>query len=302
MNAQATPATNIAPAVVHHRFATINGLQVFYREAGPSDGPVVLLLHGFPTSSHMFRHLIPLLADRYHVIAPDYPGYGQSDMPDPAKYAYTFDGFGEVVEKLLAQLGVTSFAMYVMDYGAPVGWRLFLKTPERVTALIIQNGNAYEEGLKTFWDPIKVYWNDGGKVSRDALLGLVSLETTIFQYTDGVDDKTRISPDNWLHDQALLDRPMNADVQMDVMYDYRTNLPLYPAVQELFRKHQPPTLIVWGERDFIFPADGAHPYKRDLKDLEFHLIPTGHFALEDRADDMVPLIRDFLDRKVGNVT
>ena len=302
MNAQVNPATNAAPVVVHHRFATIDGLKIFYREAGPASGPVVLLLHGFPTSSHMFRNLIPLLADRYHVIAPDYPGYGQSDMPDPAQYAYTFDGFGEVVEKLLAQLGVTSFAMYVMDYGAPVGWRLFLKTPERVTALIIQNGNAYDEGLKTFWDPIKTYWNDGSKASRDALLGLVSLETTIFQYTDGVDDKTRISPDNWVHDQALLDRPMNADVQMDVMYDYRTNLPLYPAVQELFRKHQPPALIVWGERDFIFPADGAHPYKRDLKDLEFHLIPTGHFALEDRADEMVPLIRGFLDRKVGNAT
>jgi pimeloyl-ACP methyl ester carboxylesterase len=299
MSAQVKPSTHTSPVVVHHRFATIDGLKIFYREAGPADAPVFLLLHGFPTSSHMFRNLIPLLADRYHVIAPDYPGYGQSDMPDPSKYAYTFDGFGEIVETLLAQLGVTSFAMYLMDYGAPVGWRLFLKTPERVTALVIQNGNAYDEGLKTFWDPIKVYWNDGTKASRDALLGLVTLETTIFQYTDGVDDKTRISPDNWVHDQALLDRPMNADVQMDVMYDYRTNLPLYPAVQELFRKHQPPTLIVWGERDFIFPADGAHPYKRDLKDLEFHLIPTGHFALEDRADEMVPLIRDFLDRKIG---
>jgi pimeloyl-ACP methyl ester carboxylesterase len=299
MSAQVKPSTNTSPVVVHHRFATIDGLKIFYREAGPADAPVFLLLHGFPTSSHMFRNLIPLLADRYHVIAPDYPGYGQSDMPDPSKYAYTFDGFGEIVETLLAQLGVTSFAMYLMDYGAPVGWRLFLKTPERVTALVIQNGNAYDEGLKTFWDPIKVYWNDGTKASRDALLGLVTLETTIFQYTDGVDDKTRISPDNWVHDQALLDRPMNADVQMDVMYDYRTNLPLYPAVQELFRKHQPPTLIVWGERDFIFPADGAHPYKRDLKDLEFHLIPTGHFALEDRADEMVPLIRNFLDRKIG---
>jgi len=299
MNTQVKASTNAAAVVVHHRFATIDGLKIFYREAGPADGPVLLLLHGFPTSSHMFRNLIPLLADRYHVIAPDYPGYGQSDMPDPSKYAYTFDGFGEIVEKLLAQLHVTSFAMYVMDYGAPVGWRLFLKTPERVTGLIIQNGNAYDEGLKTFWDPIKTYWNDGSKTSRDALLGLVSLETTIFQYTDGVDDKTRISPDNWVHDQALLDRPMNADVQMDVMYDYRTNLPLYPAVQELFRKHQPATLIVWGERDFIFPADGAHPYKRDLKDLEFHLMPTGHFALEDRLDEMLPLIRDFLDRKVG---
>jgi pimeloyl-ACP methyl ester carboxylesterase len=299
MNSTNESKSQVAPVVVHHRYATIDGMKIFYREAGPADGPVVLLLHGFPTSSHMFRNLIPQLADRYHVIAPDYPGYGQSDMPDPKQYAYTFAGFGDIVEKLLGQLKITSFAMYVMDYGAPVGWQLFLKGPERITGLIIQNGNAYEEGLKTFWDPIKVYWADGRKESRDALLGLVSLETTIFQYTDGVDDKTRISPDNWVHDQALLDRPGNADVQMDVMYDYRSNVPLYPQVQALFRKHQPPTIIVWGERDFIFPADGAHPYKRDLTDLEFHLLPTGHFALEDKADEMVPLIRSFLDRKVA---
>lgn len=299
MNARVDTARQSILPVVHHRFATIDGMRIFYREAGPKDAPVVLLLHGFPTSSHMFRNLIPQLADRYHVIAPDYPGYGQSDMPDPREYAYTFDAFGEVVEKLLAQLKIARFAMYVMDYGAPVGWRLFLKGPSRITALIVQNGNAYDEGLKEFWDPIKVYWADGSKASREALLGLVSLQTTIFQYTDGVDDVSRISPDNWVHDQALLDRPKNAEVQMDVMYDYRTNLPLYPTVQELFRKHQPPTLVVWGERDKIFPADGAHPYKRDLKDLEFHLLPTGHFALEDRADEMVPLIRDFLARKLA---
>lgn len=299
MNAQVDTARHSSLPVVHHRFATIDGMRIFYREAGPQDAPVVLLLHGFPTSSHMFRHLIPQLADRYHVVAPDYPGYGQSDMPDPSEYAYTFDAFGEVVEKLLAQMKIARFAMYVMDYGAPVGWRLFLNGPSRITALIVQNGNAYEEGLKEFWDPIKVYWADGGAVSREALKGLVTLETTIFQYTDGVDDISRISPDNWVHDQALLDRPKNAEVQMDVMYDYRTNLPLYPAVQELFREHQPPTLVVWGERDKIFPADGAHPYKRDLRDLEFHLLPTGHFALEDRADEMVPLIRDFLARKLA---
>lgn len=287
-----------SPVVIYHRFVEIDGLNIFYREAGPADAPVVLLLHGFPTSSHMFRNLIPALADRYHVLAPDYPGYGQSDMPDRSTYAYTFDGFGEIVGKLLKMLKIEKYAMYLMDYGAPVGWRLFLKHPEATTALIIQNGNAYDEGLKAFWDPIKKYWKDGSKESREAILGLVSLETTKFQYTDGVDDKTRISPDNWVHDQALLDRPGNADVQMDVMYDYRTNLPLYPAVQELFRKHQPPTLIVWGERDVIFPADGAHPYKRDLQDLEFHLLPTGHFAYEDKADEMLPLIRGFLERKV----
>ncbi|QWT22585.1 alpha/beta hydrolase [Bacillus sp. NP157] len=277
----------------------IDGLDIAYREAGPADAPVMLLLHGFPTSSHMFRHLIPYLADRYHVIAPDYPGYGQSDAPNHEAYHYSFENFGNLVRTLLERLGVQKYAMYVMDYGAPVGWQLFLKNPEKLTALVVQNGNAYDEGLKTFWDPIKTYWADGAAKSRDALRWLVKPETTIFQYTDGVDDKTRISPDNWIHDQALLDRPDNEDVQMDVMYDYRKNVPLYPEVQRLFREYQPPTLIAWGERDTIFPADGAHPYKRDLKDLEFHLFPTGHFALEDLGDEIMPLIRDFLDRKIG---
>src|ERR1700750_1310744 len=208
-----SPAVTQSAPVTHHRTTKVDGVNIFYREAGPAHAPVVLLLHGFPTSSHMFRNLIPALADRYHVIAPDYPGYGQSDMPDPASYAYTFDTFGEIIDKLLIGLKIEKYAMYLMDYGAPVGWRLFLKHPEAITALIIQNGNAYEEGLKAFWDPIKTYWNDGSKASREAILGLVTLETTKFQYTDGVDDPTRISPDNWVHDQALLDRPMNADVQ-----------------------------------------------------------------------------------------
>jgi pimeloyl-ACP methyl ester carboxylesterase len=243
--------------VTYHRTKTIDGISIFYREAGPRDAPVVLLLHGFPTSSHMFRNLIPALADRYHVIAPDYPSYGQSDMPDRAKFAYTFDRFAELVDGLLDQLGATHYAMYVMDYGAPVGWRLALKHPERVTGLIVQNGNAYDEGLKEFWNPIKKYWADGSDASRKALLKLFTLDTTKFQYTDGMSDVARISPDNWVHDQALLDRPGNNDIQLDLFYDYRTNLPLYPAVQTYFRKHKPPTLIVWGKNDFIFPADGA---------------------------------------------
>lgn len=292
-------STQAKPPVVSYRHMAIDGLDIAYREAGPADAPVVLLLHGFPTSSHMFRNLIPYLADRYHVIAPDYPGYGESAMPDHNAYKYTFENFGNLIRTLLERLKVEKYAMYVMDYGAPVGWQLFLKNPEKLTALVIQNGNAYEEGLKAFWDPIKVYWADGASASRDALRWLVKRDTTIFQYTDGVDDKTRISPDNWVHDQALLDRPGNEDVQMDVMYDYRQNVPLYPEVQRLFREHQPPTLITWGERDTIFPADGAHPYKRDLKDLEFHLFPTGHFALEDKGDEIMPLIGDFLDRKLG---
>jgi pimeloyl-ACP methyl ester carboxylesterase len=285
--------------ITHHRSETIEGVKVFYREAGPKDAPTIVLLHGFPTSSHMFRNLIPALADRYRVIAPDYPGYGESDAPDHKSFAYTFDHCSALIDVLLERLNVQRFALYLMDYGAPVGWRLALKHPDRVTALVIQNGNAYDEGLKAFWDPIKKYWEDGTDASRNALRSLLTLETTIFQYTDGVSDKSRISPDNWTHDQPLLDRPGNAEIQLDMLYDYRTNLPLYPAVQAWLRAEQPPALIVWGKNDVIFPADGAHPYKRDLKELEFHLIDSGHFLLEDKPDEVFPLIRDFLDRKLG---
>jgi pimeloyl-ACP methyl ester carboxylesterase len=296
----ARPEMHTHPLVVtHHRTAKVDGINIFYREAGPADAPVVLLLHGFPTSSHMYRNLIPALGDHYHVIAPDYPGYGQSDMPDRKNFTYNFDRFAELMEGLLVKLGVKRYAMYVMDYGAPVGWRLALKHPEQVSGLIVQNGNAYDEGLKEFWDPIKKYWEDPSPANGAPLGKLVTLDITRFQYTDGVTDVSRVSPDNWVHDQALLDRPGNGDIQMDMLYDYRTNIPLYPAVQQYFRTHQPPTLIVWGKNDYIFPADGAHPYKQDLKDLEFHLIDTGHFALEDKADEMVPLIRDFLHRKVA---
>ncbi|XAZ20767.1 alpha/beta hydrolase (plasmid) [Sinorhizobium sp. B11] len=291
--------TEQAPVTVHYRSAKIDGVNMFYREAGPSDGPVVLLLHGFPTSSHMFRNLIPLLADRYHVIAPDYPGFGQSDAPDHTKFAYTFAHYADMVDTLMNELGAEKYAMYVMDYGAPVGYRLALKHPERVTGLIVQNGNAYEEGLREFWDPIKAYWADDSKEKREALSNLVVLETTKFQYTDGVKDLTRISPDNWVHDQALLDRPGNKDIQLDLFHDYGTNVPLYPQFQAFFRERKPPTLIVWGKNDKIFPEDGAHPYLRDLPDAEMHLLDTGHFALEDKLDEMAPLIHDFLDRKVA---
>jgi pimeloyl-ACP methyl ester carboxylesterase len=295
------PSSSSGPDVMpvtHHVTATVDGVKIFFREAGPAGAPVVLLLHGFPTSSHMFRNLIPALADRYHVIAPDYPGYGQSDAPDREHFAYTFDHAAALVEGLLDRLGVKAYAMYVMDYGAPVGWRLALKNPDRITGLIIQNGNAYEEGLTDFWDPIRAYWADGSEQHRRALRGLVSPQTTKFQYTDGVSDVTRISPDNWVHDQALLDRPGNADIQLDMLYDYRTNLALYPAIQAYFREHRPPSLVVWGKNDKIFPALGAHPYKRDLPEVEFHLFDTGHFALEDKGNEIVPLIHDFLDRNV----
>jgi pimeloyl-ACP methyl ester carboxylesterase len=285
--------------VTHYRTATVEGVTVFYREAGPTDAPVVLLLHGFPTSSHMFRNLIPLLADRYHVIAPDYPGFGGSDAPDHETFAYTFAHYADVVDGLLSHLGAERYTMYVMDYGAPVGYRLALKHPERVSALIVQNGNAYEEGLKEFWDPIKAYWREDTPARREALGFLVAPETTKFQYVDGVADVSRIDPDNWLHDQVLLDRPGNKDIQLDLFRDYGTNVPLYPQFQAFFRDRQPPTLIVWGQNDKIFPADGAHPYLRDLPDAEMHLLDTGHFALEDKLDTMAPLIRAFLDRHLS---
>ncbi|RWY79040.1 alpha/beta hydrolase [Rhizobium leguminosarum] len=297
--AETTVIAQQAPATIHYRSMKIDGVNVFYREAGPADGPVVVLLHGFPTSSHMFRNLIPLLADRYRVIAPDYPGFGQSDAPEHTKFEYSFGHYADIVDTLLTKLGAAKYSMYVMDYGAPVGYRLALKHPDRVTGLIVQNGNAYDEGIRDFWNPIRTYWKSGAKKDREALAVLVAPETTKFQYTDGVKDLTRISPDNWVHDQALLDRPGNKDIQLDLFYDYRTNLPLYPQFQAFFRDRKPPTLIVWGKNDQIFPEEGAHPYLRDLPEAEFHLIDTGHFALEDKLDEMAPLIRSFLDRNIA---
>jgi pimeloyl-ACP methyl ester carboxylesterase len=298
------PEAAAAPAgaqdrVVHYRTAQIDGVNIFYREAGPQGAPVVVLFHGFPTSSHMFRNLIPVLADRYHVIAPDYPGFGQSDAPDHTAFVYSFAHFAELMDGLLTKLGATRYAMYVMDYGAPVGYRVALRHPERVSALIIQNGNAYDEGLKAFWEPLKAYWQDRSPAHRKALEGLVTISTTKFQYTDGVKDVTRIDPDNWVHDQALLDRPGNKEIQLDLFLDYGTNVPLYPEFQAFFRARKPSALIVWGQNDVVFPAEGARPYLRDLPDAELHLYDTGHFALEDKGDEMMPMIRAFLDRTIG---
>lgn len=292
-NAQAATAVP-----VNYRTAKIDEVDVFYREAGPKDAPVLLLLHGFPTSSHMFRNLIAQMADRYRVIAPDYPGFGQSAMPDRAKFAYTFDNYARVMDKLIRQLGVRRYALYVMDYGAPIGFRLASNDPERVTALTVQNGNAYDEGLQQFWDPIKAYWTTGTSAEREAIRWLTSLKATKWQYTNGVKDVSVVSPDAWTMDQALLDRPGNAEIQLDLFYDYRTNIPLYPEWQAYFRKHQPPTLVVWGQNDEIFVAAGAAPYRRDIPNAEVHLFDTGHFALETHGPEIATLMREFLGRNL----
>ncbi len=292
------PGASANTTSVRYHTVTIDGVDVFYREAGRKDAPAILLLHGFPTSSHMYRNLIPALADKYRVIAPDYPGFGHSATPDRAAFAYTFDNYAKLVDGLTEKLGVDRYALYVMDYGAPVGFRLAAKHPERVTALIVQNGNAYVEGIQKFWEPIQKYWASGSNADREAIRWLTSLKATKWQYTHGVPDTTLVSPDSWTMDQARLDRPGNQEIQLDLFYDYRTNIPLYPEWQAYFRKHQPPTLVVWGKNDQIFVVDGAQPYKRDLPNAELHLIDTGHFALETHGPEIAGLIRDFLSRSL----
>jgi len=282
-----------APSV-HYRSATVEGLNIAYREAGPADAPAIVLLHGFPTSSHMFRNLIPRLADRYHVIAPDYPGFGNSDAPPHDEFTYTFDHLADVIEQLLTKLQVDRYTLYLMDYGAPIGFRIAAKHPERISGLIVQNGNAYDEGIDNdFWKPIKKYWRDPSSENRNALRGLLTRDATIWQYTSGTRDSSLVSPDNWNIDQALLDRDGNQEIQLDLFLSYGSNPPLYPQWQEYFRKFQPPTLIVWGKNDAIFPAEGAHPYQRDLSNVDLHLLDTGHFALEEDLGSIANRIRAF---------
>lgn len=301
--ARAADEASVAPQVsavsagqVQYKTLRIDGINVFYREAGPKDAPALVLLHGFPTSSQMFRNLIPRLSDTYHVIAPDYPGFGYSDMPERSKFAYTFANYADIVDKLTRAVGVDRFALYVMDYGAPVGYRLALKDPARVTAFIVQNGNAYDEDLETFWDPIKAYWKTGAAKEREGIRWLTTIKATRWQYTNGVRNPELVDPDAITVDQALLDRPGNADVQLDLFYDYRTNVPLYPKFQAYFRERQPPMLIVWGQNDEIFPPAGARPYARDVPNVEVHMLDTGHFALETHGEEIAGLIRAFLGR------
>jgi len=283
-----------------HKSINVDGLDIFYREAGPEEAPSLLLLHGFPTSSHMFRNLIPALSDRFHVIAPDYPGFGNSSMPTIDQFDYSFDNLARVMKSLIQKVGLKTYTLYLMDYGAPVGFRLAVSHPERVEALIIQNANAYEKGLREFWKPFRVYWNERSEKNAEPLKGFLNIGATKWQYTHGVRDEEAISPDNWLVDQYLLDRPGNKDIQLQLFYDYGSNPPHYPEWQAYFRKHQPPTLVVWGKNDHIFPAEGAHPYKRDLKNLEFHLLDTGHFALEEDGEVIADHIHHFLDKRVAS--
>jgi pimeloyl-ACP methyl ester carboxylesterase len=283
-----------------YRTVKIDGLNISYREAGSPLSRTILLLHGFPTSSHMFRNLIPALADQFHLVAPDYPGFGNSSMPTVDEFEYTFDNLASVMEKFIETLGLKKYSLYVMDYGAPIGYRIATKYPQKVEALIVQNGNAYSEGLREFWEPLKAYWQDRTPENADKLRQILTLDATKWQYTHGVRNLEAISPDNWNIDQALLDRPGNNDIQLALFYSYGSNPPLYPQWQEYFRKYQPPTLIVWGKNDYIFPADGAYPYKQDLKDIEFHLLDTGHFALEEDGELIASHIARFINARVSN--
>jgi pimeloyl-ACP methyl ester carboxylesterase len=286
---------------VAHRTIKVRDLDVFYREAGRKDAPAVLLLHGFPTSSQMFRNLMPALADCYCVLAPDYPGFGHSSMPPRDEFAYTFDNLAGVIDEFTEMLDLEKYALYVQDYGAPVGFRLASRHPNRVTAIVVQNGNAYDEGLDNdFWKPLKAYWGEpGSRERREALRVFLTVEATRWQYTHGVLHPEFVSPDAWTTDQYLLERKGNDEIQLDLFLSYGSNPPLYPRWQEYFRKYQPPVLIAWGGNDQIFPAAGAEPYKRDLKTLEFHLLDAGHFALESDGDLIAGLMRDFLGRHVA---
>ena len=305
---------------VKYKTVTVEGQEIFYREAGDPNAPTILLLHGFPTSSHMFRELIPELAEKFHLVAPDYPGFGQSSMPTVDEFDYTFDNLANVVGKFIDTVGLENYSLYLMDYGAPVGFRIATKNPDRVESLIIQNGNAYVEGINNnFWEPIQAYWKNRDAVNKgldndwwknikaaykqpnmtndDALRFLVTEGATKWQYTNGVRNAESISPDTWDHVQPLLDREGNTDIQLQLFYSYGSNPPLYPQWQAYMREYQPPTLIVWGDKDEIFPAAGAHPYKRDLNNIDFNLLNTGHFALEEDVDIIAKHIKRFLSDK-----
>jgi len=278
----------------YHR-TNVRGHKLFYREAGAKDSPAVVLLHGFPSSSHMFRDLIPQLSDKFHVIAPDYLGFGYSDAPSAQEFEYTFDGLAAYVEELLFKnLGLKQFSIYVQDYGAPVGYRIASKHPDAIPSIVVQNGNAYEEGIGSAFDPMKPFWANRNAETEKPVRSLLTRETTIFQYTHGVTDPDRVSPDSYTVDQFFLDRPGNAAIQLDLLYNYQSNIALYDRWHEYFRNRQPRMLILWGKNDPFFTVEGAKAYRRDLPNAEVHLIDTGHFALEDFSGFIAERVRKFL--------
>ncbi|MDZ4269278.1 MAG: alpha/beta hydrolase [Mycobacterium sp.] len=284
---------------VHHRSATVAGRRVFYREAGPADAPAIVLLHGFPTSSFMFRNLIPQLSDRYRVIAPDFLGFGYSDAPSADEFDYTFDALADVTAGLLQQLGVPRYAIYVQDYGAPVGWRLALRDPAAITAIVTQNGNGYDAGfVESFWTTVWAYQREQTPQTEEGVRGALSLESIRWQYLEGVSDESLVSPDTWHHDFALISRPGNDVIQLGLFLDYATNSKLYPALHDYLRTSEVPVLAVWGENDPIFGPDGARAFADDAADAEIHLLDGGHFLLESHLTEVTTLIRDFLSRRL----
>ena len=277
-----------------YRNTDVDGFNIFYREAGTPGAPKLLLLHGFPSSSHMFRDLIPLLAGRFHIVAPDLPGFGRSEMPAREKFAYTFDHIAEIIDRFTEVVGFDRYALYVFDYGAPTGFRLALKHPERITAIITQHGNAYVEGLSEGWNPIRAYWENNSQANRDALRQFLAPDTTVWQYTHGVSDPTAVSPDGYSLDNFYLSRAGVADVQLDLFGDYKSNVALYPQFQSYFRTHRPPLLATWGKNDPFFLPAGAEAFKRDIPQAVVRFFDTGHFALETHAGDIATAIREFL--------
>ncbi|WP_052847262.1 alpha/beta fold hydrolase [Streptomyces avicenniae] len=279
---------------IAYRTADIDGLTVAYREAGPPEAPTLLLLHGFPSAGHMFRDLIPLLADRFHLVAPDLPGFGRSDMPARGEFVYTFENITDVIDRFTQTLGLERFALYVFDYGAPVGFRIATRHPERISAIVTQNGNAYEEGLSEGWNPVRAYWDDPTQENRDAIRTLIQPETTVWQYTHGVPDTTRVGPDGYGLDTFYLAREGADEIQLDLFLDYASNVALYPTFHEYFRTSGPPLLAVWGRNDPFFLPAGAEAFRRDLPDADVRFLDTGHFALETHAAEIASAIRAFL--------